>query len=89
MPDFFNGFLHYYGLDWIVLASGLWGTYLIGLKSRWAFAVWMVTCISGLALAAMTTQYGMLVYNVLLCGLYVRGFLTWGRVPATAAAPRQ
>lgn len=76
----------YYGLDWLALAAGVLGMYLLTQKSRWGFLLSGVSAISGFAVALISLQFGYVVYNVLLIVLMIKGFHEWGRQPQPVAA---
>lgn len=77
-----DAFLHslslYYGLDWLALAAGVYGSFLMTNRNRWGFLVSGVACVAGFAVAALSGQFGFVVYNAILMVLMVRGFLLWG-----------
>ncbi len=70
----------YYGLDWLLLASGLTTKYLMIHQNRWAFATSILGCLAGLAVALMASQHGIALYNLILIGMSCTGFVHWGRL---------
>lgn len=77
--------LDYYGLDWLLLASGLTTKYLMIYQSRWAFATSILGCIAGLAVAVMAHQHGIALYNLILIAMSCTGFVRWGNLAKTRA----
>ena len=69
----------YYGLDWLAFASGLAGMYLPTRKNRYGFLLSILCCISGFAVAMMSTQYGFIAYNLVLMSLMAKGYREWGQ----------
>ena len=76
---FIESLMNYYGLDWLAMLCGLYGTYLIGQKSKWAFVVCIVAGICGLTVALISMQFGFLVYNAIVIVLYFRSLRAWSR----------
>lgn len=75
--------LDYYGLDWLLLACGLTTKYLLIHQNRWAFLTSIVGCSAGLAVALMSHQYGIVLFNVILIGMSLQGFNHWGKLAQT------
>lgn len=70
----------YYGLDWMLLALGLTTKWLMIQQNRWAFLTSILGCTAGLAVALMSNQYGIAVFNIILIGMSVQGFFHWGKL---------
>ena len=79
MNQIIESFSLYYGLDWLAFGAGLWGMYLITNKNRLGFAMSIIACLSGFAVALISSQFGFVIYNAVLITMMVRGFLNWGR----------
>lgn len=75
---FLNSFSTYYGLDWLALVAGVYGSYLMTNRNRVGFLVTGIGCLSGFAVAMISNQFGFVAYNLILIGMMVRGFLLWG-----------
>ena len=73
-----ESFQTYYGLDWMAFLAGLTGTYLITKKYRIGFLLSSVGCLSGLFVAAISLQFGFIVSNALMIGMFIKGFREWG-----------
>ena len=71
--------LKYYGLDWFTMFFGLYGTYFISKKSKWAFIFWMMSGGCALIVAYISMQYGFLVYNTIAIALYANSLRCWRR----------
>jgi hypothetical protein len=67
----------YYGLDWIALAAGVSGTWLLTRKNAFGFILSGVACCCGLGIAALSMQYGFILYNVILLTLMAKGYWEW------------
>lgn len=72
----------YYGLDWMALAAGVSGTWLLTRKNAFGFVLSGLACCCGLGIAALSMQYGFIVYNVILLTLMAKGFKDWRAIPA-------
>lgn len=70
----------YYGLDWLTLMMGVTGSFMMSSgKLREGFILAVCACTCGLAVAAMSHQYGFVVYNFLLIALNARGLIRGDR----------
>lgn len=83
-----QSFSKYFGLDWLALASGVIGTYLITEKKRVGFAFSILSCLCGFAVATISLQFGFVFYNLLLISIMVKGFMEWGDEPKPAPISR-
>ena len=84
--DAFLGILfQFYGLDWLAMALGLSGTYLISNRDKRGFVLNGLACICGLSVAVISGQTGFIAYNAVLIALMLKGYLTWGRAKEIAA----
>lgn len=78
IETFLNSFSIYYGLDWLALVAGVYGSYLMTNRNRIGFLMTGIGCLSGFAVALISGQFGFVAYNLILMGMMVRGFLLWG-----------
>jgi len=78
MEHFFDSLTTYYGLDWVALATGMLGTWLLGERKRMGFSINALSCLCGFSVALMSDQYGFIVYNAILLALMARGYMQWG-----------
>lgn len=85
LDAFLQSFAVYYGLDWVALMAGVYGSYLMTNRNRLGFLMTGIGCVSGFAVAMISGQFGFVVYNAILMVLMVRGFLLWG--PSYHGAP--
>lgn len=83
-----HSFQLYYGLDWMALASGVSGTWLLTQKNAFGFLLSGIACCCGLAIAFISLQYGFIIYNIILLTLMAKGFFGW-RTPEISPALRQ
>ena len=79
MEALIESFTLYYGLDWLAMLCGLFGTYLISKKSKWAFVVWICAATCGFTVASISSQFGFLVYNGIAIWMYMRSLSAWKR----------
>ncbi len=86
---FLNSFSIYYGLDWLALAAGVYGSYLMTNRNRIGFLMTGIGCLSGFAVALISGQFGFVAYNLILMGMMVRGFLLWGPTYRRALEPAE
>lgn len=84
MNGFWEALFQYYGLDWITMLLGLTGTYLISNQDKRGFVFSALACICSLAVAVLSEQIGFVVYNIVVIGLMLKGFMTWNRKVAAA-----
>lgn len=84
-----NSFSTYYGLDWLALVAGVCGSYLMTNRNRFGFLITGIGCLSGFAVAMISGQFGFVVYNAILLGMMVRGFLLWGPSYRKGAMPAE
>lgn len=81
-----DDFFRYYGLDWGALFFGLMGCYLITKRCSEGFLFSILGCCCGLAVAAISAQYGFITYNVILIGMMFKGYKSWKRDRAAILA---
>lgn len=79
----------YYGLDWVALLLGISGSYMITEQNRYGFVLTALACLCGFAVAVMSSQFGYVVYNILLAAIAVRGFANLSRYHKGAAEPAE
>jgi nicotinamide riboside transporter PnuC len=77
MEIIIDAFQKYYGLDWLALVSGLSAMYLLTQKKRIGFLVNVITCICGLSVALLSSQFGFVLFNTAMMGLAVQGYFNW------------
>ncbi len=74
----------YYGLDWMVMVIGLFGTYLITRHKRIGFLLSSVACVLGVVVAGMSGQMGYVIYNAIILMMFSRAFINWPSKAVTA-----
>lgn len=89
MEGFLDILTGYYGLDWLALAFGLSGSYLISGQNRFGFLLASVGCLCGFCVALLSVQFGFVVYNVLLLAIMLRGFANLSRFQDGRGAPAE
>lgn len=89
MENFFAILMGYYGLDWLALAFGLSGSYLISSQNRFGFLLAGVGCLCGFGVALLSAQFGFVVYNVLLLAIMLRGFSNLSRFQSGRGTPAE
>jgi len=71
----------YYGMDWIAMCFGLYGTYLITRNKRHGFLLSSIACVLGLIVATMSHQTGYMAYNLILTTMMARAFVAGSSRP--------
>ncbi len=89
MDGFLTALMAYYGLDWLALALGVSGSYMITGQNRFGFVLSALACLCGFAVALMSAQFGYVVYNVLLAGIMMRGFLNLSHFQSGQGMPAE
>ncbi|QQG36742.1 MAG: hypothetical protein HYS17_02910 [Micavibrio aeruginosavorus] len=79
----------YYGLDWVALILGISGSYMITEQNRYGFVLTALACLCGFAVAVLSSQFGYVIYNVLLAAIAVRGFSNLSRYQRGTAEPAE
>ena len=82
IDKFIESLTTYYVLDWLAFLLGMAGTYLLTNKDRLGFLLCCVAGVCAFAVAIISSQFGFVVYNLLLISLNFRGFVIWNRTPA-------
>lgn len=70
--------LQYYGTDWIVMVTGLAGTYLLGNKRRTGFLLGMASAAFGILFSMQIGSVANGITSVTFLLLFLRGYLRWG-----------
>lgn len=78
MEEFLDLILKFYGLDWLCMAFGLTGTWLMTRKNRAGFGFNALACVCGVSVAVLSGQIGYIVYNGIIMAMMVRGYMAWG-----------
>ncbi|MDD3020293.1 MAG: hypothetical protein PHX61_04840 [Alphaproteobacteria bacterium] len=84
MTEFFQNIFAYYGLDWLTMFLGLWGSYLITKRRAVGFAMLFCSSLAALAVAMMSGQYGFIAYNTISMAIACKGYLGWSRQDVSA-----
>jgi hypothetical protein len=83
-----DAFVRYYGLDWAATAFSLASIYFIGDGRRAGFTLGMAGAVLWAAFGVMASSAAGTLLNVLLFGLFTRGYLKHGRSkPSPASVP--
>lgn len=72
-----ESFQNYYGLDWLALICGFSGMYLLTKKHKAGFLLSAAGCCAGLAVAAISIQFGFIISNILMVSIMLKGYLDW------------
>ncbi len=86
MDSIIHALTAYYGLDWLTMAIGLYGTYLITQQKRIGFLMNAIACVLGVVIASMSGQTGYIVYNAIIMLMLSRTFINWPKEAARLAA---
>ncbi len=76
----------YFGLDWLTMFLGLWGSYLITKRQAAGFAIGFCGSLAALAVAMISGQYGFIVYNTISMAIACKGYLGWSRQDQSVTA---
>lgn len=79
----FQSLTTYYGLDWVSVFSGISATYALGKQNRIGFIFSAISCVSGVAVASISGQYGYVCYNFVLMIMAVRAYANWAKAQTT------
>ena len=71
--------LQYWGLDWLSVALGLLGTYLIGEKNRVGFMLIICSLCCAAVVAVLAETYAFLFSNIPAILINFNAFLKWKR----------
>lgn len=83
MDTILQGFSTYYGLDWMSMALGVYGWYLITNRNAAGFASNFCASLCSVVVAVMSGQYGFVVANLIFMGIAIRGYWAWSRLVGT------
>lgn len=72
-----NSFQTYYGLDWLSMLLGFYGTWLITEQNRKGFLFLIVSVILAAITAIIANQFGFIVANMINACIATRGFFKW------------
>ena len=72
-------FTEYYGIDWIAMLSGLASIYLLGSKKKSGFLLGIIAALTWTAVNVIAHIWPGIILNVILIGLYIRGYINWGK----------
>jgi hypothetical protein len=67
----------YYGLDWVATGFSLASIYFLGDHRRAGFSAGMIGAVLWAAFGILASSVAGTLLNVLLCGLFLRGYLRW------------
>jgi hypothetical protein len=67
----------YYYLDWLEMSLSLLTVGLLGSKSRWGFACFVVANLTWLVVGSIAGSYGIVLGNVAFLVMNTRGFFRW------------
>jgi len=73
----FNSFQTYYGLDWLSMLLGFYGTWLVTEQNRTGFLFLIVSVILAAITAIIASQFGFIVANIINACIAMRGFFKW------------
>jgi hypothetical protein len=79
---------HYYGLDWIATGFSLASIYLIGDSRRLGFSLGMAGAVIWAGVNVFAYSIAGTLLNVLLLGLFFRGYMKW-KPPVAPAVPAE
>jgi len=71
--------LNYYGLDWLAMALGFTGMWLLGKKRKVSFIFTALGMVSAFSVSVLSSQYGFMVANSIMFFLAIRNYVLWSR----------
>ena len=72
-----ESFARYYGMDWLAMAFGFTGAWMITNKNKTGFIYTLVSLCFALMTALIAGQYGFVFANLISMGIAIRGFIHW------------
>lgn len=75
----FFTFSDYYGLDYLTATCVIVAMFLLGSRNRSGFILYCVASTSGIAFAILANSPPIIVTNILMIILNMRGFLKWNK----------
>ena len=69
----------YFFVDWLGMLFIVLAIYFIGEKQRKGFLLGMLGSISWLIFSVMVESFASILLNVVMIGLYLRGYYKWSR----------
>ena len=73
--------LNYYGIDYLAAICAIIGMFYIGEKKRIGFVLYMMATSLGLIFAFLAKSPPLIVTNVIMFGMNLRGFIRWKADP--------
>ncbi len=70
-------FSDYYGLDYLTATCVIAAMFMLGSKNRLGFILYSIASTSGIAFAVLAKSPPIIVTNIVMIILNVRGFLNW------------
>jgi hypothetical protein len=73
--------LNYYGIDYLAAIFAIIDMFFLGNKKRSGFLLYMVAISFGIVFAILAKSPPLIVTNVIMFGMNLRGFIKWKRGP--------
>lgn len=67
----------YYYIDWFAMVFSMLAVWLLGNKSRWGFASFVLANLLWLIVGTMAGSYGIVIGNTAFVIMNARGFFRW------------
>jgi hypothetical protein len=77
----------YYGLDWLATGASLASIYYVGDFRRKGFAYGMAGSVLWTVFSILVHSLAGTLFNVLMLGMFLRGYLRWRPAVPSAATP--
>lgn len=71
--------MQYYGFDWLAMACGLTGMFLLGGKSKYGFLFCMMGSSSWLVVGFFINSFPLIFGSSIFVVLQIRGLINWHR----------
>jgi len=74
-------YLNYFGIDYLAAICGITGMFFLGNKNRLGFLLYMLATTLGVVFAIMAETPPLVVTNIIMFGMNLRGFIRWSADP--------
>ena len=80
MGNIFSVLTQFYCLDWLAMAFGLSGFYLVTHNKNWGFLLQGIASVLSIGVAVLAGQVGNVVYNGVFMVIALQGYSNWLRI---------
>lgn len=79
MESLFYSLQTYYGMDWLSMLLGFYGTWLITERRKAGFLFLISSVFLASIVAVIASQYGFVVANIINASIALRGYRKWAQ----------